>query len=117
MGKAAKKRRDNRKRYLVNLASLNSEYFDYQWERRLDSWLTEIRLTAQDWGRNTTGMEKRVFSILDEAMGILEACDPAVYAKYADKTYKSLNDACCRYVSGVVDPRLYRLSNLATLPA
>ncbi len=116
MGKAARKRKNNRKRYLINLASLNTEQFDYQWERRLDSWLREIQLTARELGRNTIGTDKLVFSILDEAMDILKACGPATYARYANKTYESLSDACCRNVSNIMNCKLYRLSNLANLP-
>lgn len=108
MGKATKRRQDNRKRYLVNLSSTSPERFEYQLERRIESWLKEIRLAA-----NTS--DRKVFSILDEAMSILEACGKKVYNQYASYTNGILCDACCQTVAGTFDSRLYRLSNFRTL--
>ena len=108
MGKAAKRRRDNRKRYLVNLSNTSPECFDYQCERMIKSWLDEIRHVAN------TG-DQSVFGILDEALSILEACGKKVYSRYAYYTDSVLCDACCQSVAGIIDPRLYRLSNVLTL--
>jgi hypothetical protein len=115
MGKATRTRQDCRRHYLVRLSAESTDYFAYQWERRLDSWLTEIRLTAGDWSECGKDAGKTVFSILDEAMSILEDCGSSIYEKYAPQTYKTLCDACCQYVAGAIDPKMYKLSNMRAL--
>ena len=117
MGSAAENRKENRKRYLARLAAECPELFTYHWERRLESWMIEIRLAARDWFSGGEAAKVRIFSIVDTAMETLAACGPAAWERYAVQTHGILVHECTSYVAGIVDPRLYRLSNMAVFEA
>jgi predicted phage tail protein len=110
MGNAARRRKDRRRKDLVEMSFAEPEVFDGAWEMRLESWLCEVGRVARRWDGGAT-CENRVFSILEEAMAVLAECAPEIRKKYSQKTYDTLCHECCTQVARVTDRRLYRLSN------
>jgi hypothetical protein len=110
MGKAAKRQRRRVTDYLARLSYEEPERFEYQWDKRMGSWLREIRDLAEKWAQGKA-TRKRVFGIVDRAMEILEACDEKIYRKYGPKTFGQLSHECAAQLAIIIDPRLYRLSN------
>jgi len=114
MSKAAQKRHKGQMRYLVSIAA-SPEIFASKWDRRVQSWLSEINLAIAEWKRGGKAATERIFNIVDIAMKTLEACGPEIYGEYAKDTYELLCNECCIGVAGIIDPRLYRLSNFDSL--
>jgi hypothetical protein len=117
MGKAARRRKDRNRKYLIEMSFGDPQEFDRAWEIRLDSWLGEVSRAARRWNEGAA-CERHVFSILEEAMAVLSHCEPKIRKKYSKKTYDTICHECCAQVARVSDRRLYRLSNadrLATL--
>ena len=110
MGKAAKRQRKKSLDYLVRLSYENPERFEYQWDKRMVSWLENIRYLSMQWPRGQK-VRGRIFGIVDRAMEILEACDGRIYQSYGPKTFGQLSHECAARLAIVIDPRLYRLSN------
>jgi hypothetical protein len=79
MGKAARRRKDYRRYFLVELSREDPGEFAAHWEMRVDSWLSEVRYLARQWARGGAEANKRIFGILDEALGILKGCDEVVF--------------------------------------
>ncbi len=115
MGKAARRRKARRLNYLVMLSHEDPGHFEAAWEMRLSSWLSEIRDLAREWAVGGKGSKTRVFEIMEEALGILEQCEKSIYKKHAPEIYGLICHECCSQVSRVIDPRLYRLSNMDQL--
>jgi hypothetical protein len=115
MGKAARKRQRGQSRYLAQIAAIQPELFAEKWDRRINSWLWEIKLSIAEWKRGGDAAGERIFGIVDTAMETLAACGPEIYDKYAKHTYELLCHEYCAGVAGVIDQRLYRLSNVRTL--
>jgi hypothetical protein len=124
MGKAAQRRNENRRDYLVRLAFEDPRRFEFEWEKRLSSWvpmwIRDIRKEAESWEKGE-GYEKRIFDILDEAtekvMEILNACPKGISKRLADRTLGLISNECCAEVAAIVDPRLYRLSKITAIAA
>jgi len=114
MGKASRKRQKGRERYLANIA-ISPEIFASKWDSRVQSWLNEINLAIAEWKRGGNAATERIFNIVDIAMKTLEACGPEIYGQYAKHTYELLCNDYCAGVAGVIDRRLYRLSNFDSL--
>jgi len=110
MGKAAIQRRAKRSRYLAGLARNEPERFRREWEKRLASWIDEIRLNAGKLRDKEKHRVPAVFERLKEAMVILEGCGDEAFRRYAPYTYHLLATECCRQFAINVDPRLYRLN-------
>lgn len=115
MGKAARKRLRGKIRYLAEIAETRPELFAHKWDRRMDSWLREIRLSIAEWKRGGDASGERVFAIVDGAMETLAACGPEMFDRHAKDTFNVLCDACCAGAAGILDGRLYRLSNYGYL--
>lgn len=111
MGKAARKRQRGQSRYLARIAAEQPELFAEKWDRRIDSWLREIRLAIAEWKRGGDAVSERVFEIVDGALETLDACGPEMFNRHAKGTYNTLCDAYCTGAAGILDRRLYRLSN------
>ncbi len=101
-------------KYLVCLAHEDPERFDAEWERRMSSWLELIRRDAGRWKNSIGNPVPPVFSIVDEAMTLLEGCGRLVYEKYAKEAHDLLTSECCRlfgFHSGLrhvrTSPRLF----------
>jgi len=114
MGRAAQRRKANRRNYLAKLSYHNPKRFEFEWEARLQSWLFEIRRSARNW-KDGKENQKSIFEILDEAMEILKECEESICKRLTPETYGLLCHECCDRVSRVVDPRLYRLSKMDQL--
>lgn len=115
MGKAAERRKAYRMKYLAKLSFDDPSRFASEWNIRLQSWLDEVRVMAKDWKAGEDRSKRRVFEVLDEANKILLQCEGSIYHKYAETTYDQICHECCAQVSRVIDPRLYRLSNMDQL--
>ena len=84
MGKAAKRRKEMRMKYLAKLAERHPARFENEWEKRLSSWIEQIR---KDAGRLKSKKDKTVapvFGLVEEIMTILKNCGEETYCKYAD---------------------------------
>ena len=114
MGKAAQRRKANRRNYLAKLSYDNPKRFESEWAARIESWLCEIRHSARKW-RDGKEDQKKIFEVLDEAMEILKECEESICKRLAPETYGLLCHECCDRVSRIVDPRLYRLSKMDQL--
>jgi hypothetical protein len=115
MGKAARKRLKGQSRYLAKIAQTRPELFAEKWDKRLDSWLTEIQLSIAEWKRGGDASHECVFEMVENALEILETCGPVMYNRHAKHTCDVLCDACCTGAAGILDPRLYALSNYKSL--
>lgn len=112
MGKAAKREKAKRRNFFKSLAERDVQKFDMEWEKRLSSWLFDIEKYAgklSDWKGE---QRPPVFSIVDEAMRILEACGQKIFYKYARETYELLTTQCCASFSEEGVPHFYRMSNI-----
>ena len=114
MGKAATKQRKAVGRYLAAVFEQDPQAFECKWDRRLESWIVEIRTRGKSWRTGGSGALKQIFAILDSAMETLRACGPEIYGRQAHRTYSLLAGECCRQVADTVDGRLYRLTRLPT---
>jgi hypothetical protein len=110
MGKAARQRRLRRMKFLADLAKEDSSRFDMEWERRLSSWLEQIRKDAGIL-RNAEGRSVvAVFEYVQEAIALLSLCGQEVFEKYGESSWEVLTNECCRSLARRVDPSLFRLS-------
>jgi len=80
MGKAAKRARSKRNTYFASLAKENPEKFEFEYNKRLSSWIAEIKAGGANKRRR----------ILSEAYNILNTCGKEIYNKYAPVTYEIL---------------------------
>lgn len=118
MGKAAQRERAKRVHYLKRLAETQRDRFTMEWEKRVTSWLYLIHKNAgkfSDFSDEEGIRFSQIFSLVDEAMSILEACGPDKFSEYAEKTYKLLCNECCRAFSAEVIPQLVRRSKRSQL--
>jgi hypothetical protein len=115
MGTAASQRRMKRMKYLAKVAKDEPERFDFEWDKRLSSWLDIIRKDAGRLNDRKNGKVSPVFDIITEALRVLESCGETTYRKHAKETFDILSNECCRLLAGHIDPRLFRLNNYARL--
>lgn len=113
MGKAARQRRRRRVKYLVNLSFCAPEQFSESWERRIDSWLIQVRRLGRMWAMGKVQKnDMKIFDYIGEAMHILSQCDEPVRKAYECYTYDVLCHECSMQVAKITDRRLYNTSNL-----
>lgn len=117
MSKVARRRKIRRRDLLVRQSYRSAERFAREWEKRMESWLCEIRCLARQWRSGGADVGRRLFDIVDEAVCILNLCEPQVRQLHMENTHDALINECCRCTSMVVDRRLYRLSNAGRLEA
>jgi hypothetical protein len=111
MGRAVRKRQRGQSRYLAKIAATHPALFAEKWDRRIDSWLLEIKLSVAEWKRGGNAATERVFNIVDAAMATLAACGTTAYEQHARHTYDTLCSECCTGAAEILDPHLYQLSN------
>lgn len=111
MGKAAMHRRLKRLRYLARLAVEEPKRFDHEWEKRLSSWMEQIRRDAGRLQDPNSGPVPPVFERVEEAMMVLQHCGKQTYERYAPEAWELLTAECCQAFSQRVDPRFFRLTN------
>ena len=117
MGKAAKREKARRRRYFQRLSETNPQRFEMEWEKRLSSWLIAINKDAGRLSNHKGETIPPVFSIVDEAMGILEACSQEIFGQYAKKTFRLLTTQCCIAFSAKAVSEIYRPSNYQPIAA
>lgn len=106
MGKAADRRNQRRGTFLSQLFLENPERFEFEWEKRVLSWLSDIRMATKDG--NMQGPS--VFRIVDHAASVLRGCGEEAVRKHGEATRRLLENTCCRALSQQFDKRLYRLN-------
>lgn len=115
MGKAAKREKAKRRKFFKSLAERDARNFAMEWEKRLSSWLFDIKKYAGKLSNWKGERRPPVFSIVDEAMSILEACGQKIFDKYASETYELLTNQCCISFSEEGVPQFYKMSNIKHL--
>lgn len=107
MGKAARRRYERQARYLIRMSYIDPNQFQAAWDKRIMSWLNDIRKQAYEWkaGRQDSG--KSLFDIVDRAMWILDRCAAPVRKNHWQHTHDVLAEACCRQIASITDQRLY----------
>lgn len=98
-------------KYLVSLAKDDPERFDFEWDKRISSWLDMIRRDAGRLRDRGNVPVPPVFDIIQEALMVLERCGKEIYAQYAKETLDILGNECCTLLAGHIDPRIFRLNN------
>lgn len=112
MGKAARQRRRRRMQYLVNLSYSDPDLFGESWERRIDSWLLQVRKQGHLWAIGKSEQsDMKIFDYVDDAMHILSLCDESVRKEHERYTYDVLSHECSLQIAGITDRRLYSTSN------
>lgn len=114
MGRAARRRKAELKRYLINLSYTNPQAFEKQWQMRVESWLSEIEIQSKKW-KDGEDSKTIIFKIMDYAINILECCEKKVASQVYKETYNELIHGCSSAVARVVYGRFYRLSNTGDL--
>lgn len=110
MGKAARRRKSRRRNYLAGLSYKDEDYFMFRLEMCVQSWVSEISVLARKWAICEYGYQRRIFTVLEEAAEILKECK--VSKEYASEVLDLLGNECCKQAAKVIDPRIYRLSNM-----
>lgn len=113
MSKAAGKRIKRQYEYLVNLSFNESVRFDGAWEKRVDSWLDEIRARAREWAKGDVERWRVLFDIPDRADAIMRGCSPAAQRRHRATTFALLEAECARLVAEAMDPRMFRTNAMA----
>ena len=98
MGKAANRYDAKRVRYLKTLAK-SPDQFEIEWEKRLNSWVKEIRRNAGRLKSKDGQQIMAIFQFVDKAMHILQECGEDVYLVYGERTYDLLTGECCKAFS------------------
>ncbi|MEA3348244.1 MAG: hypothetical protein U9Q39_04190 [Pseudomonadota bacterium] len=108
--KAARRARNKRKKYFLNLASRHPARFEDEWEKRIDSWLDRIRLDA---GRiDPVNCElNSVFGLIDEALAILAYCGNDIFERYAPATADLMLGQCITSFNREALPKILRYKN------
>lgn len=110
MSKAAKRQKAKRLKYFKRLSKNDLQKFDSEWEKRISSWMIEIEKNAGRLCDNKGKLIPAVFSIIDDALNILEECGKDIVNKYAKKTFDLLTTQCCISFSKKALPKFYRLN-------
>ncbi len=71
MGKSAKRRHSQQMAYLIRLSYMDPDHFEAACEKRILSWMDDIRRLALAWKTGETDARKTLFDIVDRAMTIL----------------------------------------------
>ncbi len=112
MSKSSRRRRNRRQAYLSRLAIEDPKKFRKEWSKRLASWRHEALYRADhhfdEFGRPIPS----VFELVNNSLRELYICGDEAVRLEAYETEEDMTDLCCRMVAKIVDPRIYRLSNM-----
>ena len=108
MGKAAQRRLRHREAHLAELSHRDPERFEAAWEKRVDSWLEEIRDRAREWRSGDIEGWRRLFDISDRAVSTIRCCSPTARRRHLQATIDLFEHVCAVEVAAIVDRRLYR---------
>ena len=115
MGNAAKRVKVKRRKFFKKLSELAEEKFRVEFEKRISSWLFDIDRYAAKLTSWKGEQRPPVFSIVDEAMGILEFCGRNIVAKYERETHELLTTHGCVAFAKDGVPEICRMSNARAL--
>ncbi len=110
MGKAAKREKAKRIKYFKRIAGSNPKKFATEWDKRLSSWLYLIKENAGMLSDHNGDQVPPVFSVVDEAMHILEECGSEAFREYGKETFSLLSAECCRAFSFHAGRELFSMS-------
>lgn len=110
MGKAAERRKASRLRYLATLALANPDRFRSEWDKRMDSWLHEIRRRAGILVDNHGETMPPAFDVIKEAERLLHASGLRKDDLEEHRSINILVNECCKVLASHIDNRLYYLS-------
>jgi hypothetical protein len=112
MGKAGQRHRQKLSKRLKELARQDTRIFLKEWQKRLDSWVDEIRRRGQHLRNEDQSDERQawVFEVLEQAERLLTLCGPEVGRLVGAYTRDILIHECCKAVAFAIDPRMYSLS-------
>lgn len=112
MGKASSRRRARRQAYLGRLAKEHPVRFWEEWSKRLESWSKEADRRARFWKDKEGNRLPSAFSLMDEAMSVLQGCGQEALELEAEQTLETMADSCSRAVARAVDRRMYTFGRL-----
>ena len=101
MGKASKRRKQSRQRYLARLAKENPSRFREEWMKRLACWEDEIDRKADTLVCHVSP-ETTVFAFADDVMEELVACGEVAVRLVGATTRQAMENACSRAISRVL---------------
>lgn len=110
MGKAAQREKAKRVKYFKRLVGNNPTKFATEWEKRLSSWLCLIKENAGRLSDHKGDQVPPIFSVVDEAMAILEECGSEIFRQYGKETFSLLSTECCSAFSFHAGRELFALS-------
>ncbi len=115
MSRAGERRQRQSSNYLAKLAQQNELAFRREWNKRIRSWLLEIRHRGEklraEYDPKVEG--ELVFSVLDRAADLIASCGLGVEKLVGLETRTVLANECCKVVAGVFGPEMYRVYNYA----
>ena len=113
MSKAAKRQKAKRRRKFKDWAENDPQKFGVEWKKLVTGWLYWIGKNAGNldlWDDHADHIPS-IFTVVDEAMSILETCGQDIFRRYARETFDLLTTQCCISFSISVFPQFYRVSN------
>jgi hypothetical protein len=103
MGRAARKRRMNRARFLAGLYVSDPERFRREWQKRLASWSEEIEKRA------ATLDGERAYQVIETAREALSNCNRVLNVTQVETLLGVLEHEAAAAVAGQFDRRMYHL--------
>jgi len=110
MGKASERRKARRQNYLAGLAATDPQRFQYEWNKRMDSWLDEAWKRTGKFINDDGDVVPPVFELVDNASRLLEECGVSENVLEDFCSIDVLINECCKAVSSHIDSRLYHLN-------
>lgn len=110
MGKAAERRKAQRQKYLSGLAKANPEKFRDEWNKRMDSWLLEVRRRAGKFKDEDGKPIPPAFEVIQHAKRLLTECGIKETVLENCNSVDMLINECCKILSYHIDRRLYQLN-------
>ena len=110
MGKAAKREKARKLKYLARLAATNPKRFQEEWHKRMDSWLWEVRKRAGKLVDEHGKPVPSAFQVVESARELLMKCGIKEEALDEHCSVDVLINECCRTLSHHFDSRLYKIN-------
>jgi len=113
LSKAGQRRQNKSSKYLATLALQNELKFRCEWNKRVHSWLLEIRHRGEQLrSESDPKIEcERVFGVLNHAAHLIASCGTTVEQLVGDETRAVLANECCKVIASIFGADLYRVYN------
>lgn len=112
MGNASLRRQKKLARRLSELAKRNPQKFHEEWNKRVESWILEIRHRAAKVRKDEPGYkETYVFDILQHIENLLLLCGDEVDKLVGQQTRELLIHECCKVFAALTAKEIYMLGN------